>query len=435
MSFSIHAWAASDIGRKRRENEDGFLADTQSRIFIVCDGMGGHAAGETASAEALKSAHQFLMKHRAQLERYAKVQEEGGKAQKARQETLELIEQSVQAACSQIYSMALADARLRGMGTTLSLLLLRGDRAFIGHVGDSRIYLLRGGQVHQLTEDHTVLAQLLRQNRLSPEMIKRLPYRHSLSRAVGPQSTVAVDTFELEVIPEDLFLLCSDGLYEYTEDPALLLRLATDGPPEDVPKRMVDHANAQGGRDNITAMLVQLGPRIDQDVAQDTEVEQHRFRMATLGSIRLMTHLSYKELILVFNISEPRHYPAGATIIKEGEHGDALYILMNGQAQVSKGRGPVATLGKGDHFGEMALVDRVPRSATVTAITRVSARIIKRAPFYELLRSAPLLSNKILWNFVQVLSARLRETSVNLEYLQQELTRTATPFMDDPRRR
>jgi len=415
------AWAASDPGRVRQNNEDGFLADVGLGLFIVGDGMGGHAAGETASSEALKEIHRYLVEHRLELEELDLAGREPPSA--LRQRTLHQLELAVQSACSLVFGLASANPKLRGMGTTSSLILVRGQRAYLAHVGDSRIYLQRGTQLHLLTEAHTVLAELLRRNRLDPEAVKKMPYKHSLSRAVGTQSTVEVDTVDLEVVPGDQFVLCTDGLSEYLEDPGVLSRLLSQGPLAGAPARLVHHANEQGGKDNVTALVVEIqAPTADRDTG--TEAHQHQLRMDTLGSISLLKHLTYKELIQIFNITEPRTYPPGATILQEGEPGDALYILMKGQARVRKGREQVAMLGRGDHFGEMALVDQSPRSASVEATTPVQARVIRRDPFYELLRSDPLLSSKILWNFLQVLSSRLRDSSAVVEQLRQQLAQT-----------
>ncbi|MBM4319035.1 MAG: cyclic nucleotide-binding domain-containing protein [Deltaproteobacteria bacterium] len=429
MTLQVHAWAGSDPGQKRSSNEDGFLADTALGLFMVCDGMGGHAAGETASSEALKEIHRFLEQHLPELQQL----EQSGK--EARPKVLRLLEQAVLSACHHLYALAVANPRLRGMGTTVSLLLCRDRWAYLAHVGDSRIYLVRGEQMHQLTEDHTVLAELMRRSRTEAESIKELPYRHSLSRAVGTQSTVEVDAVELELFSGDRFLLCTDGLTEYVEEPVQLQAILTEGPLEGAPRRLIAHANARGGRDNVTAMVLEVAELELKDDGLATEVMQHKFRMDTLGAIWLLKHLSYKELIRVLNITESRQYPPGATIISEGEQGDSLFVMMRGQARVLKGREQVALLNKGDHFGEMALVDSFPRSATVEAVTQVQTRTISREPFYELLRSDPLLSNKILWNFVQILSCRLRDTSMRMEWMRSQVQqqRSGTPEGEEAR--
>lgn len=420
MTLKIQAWAESHPGQQRRDNEDGYLADIGLGLFAVCDGMGGHAAGEKASAEALKEIHRFL-KHHAASPDGALERSSARPSPEERRKVLALLEQAVQSASSRLYSLAMADPRLRGMGTTATLLLHRQGWAYMAHVGDSRIYLLRGDQTVQLTEDHTVLAQLLRHSKMTPEAIHQMPYKHSLSRAVGTQTTVEVDLIELELCAGDRFVLCTDGLSEYLEGVDELAAIV-QGPPAEAPQRLVAFANGKGGRDDITAMLLQVvEPEEARDGTQASQVEQHKLRMDTLGAIWLLKHLSYKELIQVLNITETRRYPPGARIVQEGDAGDCLFIVMRGQARVLKGKEQVALLGKGDHFGEMALVDQFPRSATVEAVTPVQVRTISREPFYELLRSNPLLSNKILWNFVQILSCRLRDTSQHMEALRRQL--------------
>lgn len=415
MDYSnLPAWGLSDTGRKRSNNEDAFLLDAPRGVFVVCDGMGGHAAGERASAEAVRAIHRHLVSRADTLD--------GASAGSgARCPMRVALQQAVEVASAQVFDLGRQDLRLRGMGTTASALVIRGERAYIGHVGDSRIYLLRGGQIHQLTDDHTVLAELLRNNEsIDAETLERFPYRHSLSRAVGNQSTVQVDTMDMEVLPGDHFLLCSDGLHGYVGDGAVLADLITGGPMAEAPSRLVAFANEQGGKDNITALLVRVPDAVQPEV-QDTLVEQHRFSVATLRAIRLFQHLDFKELLGVLNLAETRSYSRGQRVIAEGEAGSAFYIITSGQAVVAKGSVEVARLKAGDHFGEMALVDRVPRSATVTALGPLQCQVIDRAPLYGVLRSSPQLANKILWNFVQVLSARLRGTSAELEQLRAVL--------------
>src|ERR1700691_5022432 len=159
LSDSLRFYAATDVGRVRDHNEDNFLVDKKLALFIVADGMGGHAAGEIASAIAVRVMHEEVRRERELLDAYAR--REPGDDKVTRRDIVALLEQAVQRASSKVHEEAATDPNKRGMGTTLSALLIVGDQGFIAHVGDSRIYLIRGERVEQLTEDHTVVNELI----------------------------------------------------------------------------------------------------------------------------------------------------------------------------------------------------------------------------------------------------------------------------------
>src|SRR5262245_29395026 len=237
--------AATDVGRQRNHNEDNFLVDKKLQLFVVADGMGGHAAGEVASSIAVHQLRDAVHANRDVLERFS-----SGDPDVTPVEILQILEHAVQSACTAINNRAEAEADKRGMGTTTSALLIAGNpahpRGFIAHVGDSRIYLLRQKQTHQLTEDHSLMNELVKRGKLKREEIDNSPYKqfkNAVTRAVGVYASVEVDTFDFDILPGDRFLLCSDGLYTYLDDdklPALL----TDGEIKDVPKQLIEIANS-----------------------------------------------------------------------------------------------------------------------------------------------------------------------------------------------
>src|SRR5258708_337431 len=215
LSDAIRFYAATDVGKVRNHNEDNFLVDKKLSLFIVADGMGGHAAGEVASAIAVRTVHEEVRREKELLDDYASGATGANKV--TRKDIVALIEHAVQRACSKIHADALADPNKRGMGTTLSALLAVGDQGFIAHVGDSRIYLLRGGQVQQVTEDHTVLNELIKRGKLTREQIDKVQQKNAITRAVGVYERVEVDTLVLDFIPGDILVLASDGLHGYLE--------------------------------------------------------------------------------------------------------------------------------------------------------------------------------------------------------------------------
>jgi serine/threonine protein phosphatase PrpC len=408
--MELSFWAATDVGRKRELNEDNFLVDKKLSLFVVADGMGGHASGEVASHLAVHEFRNAVDAGREIVERYAK-----GDGSVRPQEVLTLLESAIQAAGHAIYQKGQAEPEKRGMGTTTSALLIAGDRGFIAHVGDSRIYMLRAGQVVQLTEDHSLVNELIRRGRITREGLEGSPYKaykNAVTRAVGVYETVQGDTIDFELLPGDQFLLCSDGLHAYLDEKKIIDLLKGED-VTDIPKKLIDLANTGGGHDNITAVVV----RIERQAATATEdrAEELARKVDVLRQMPLFKHLIYKEILRVLNVTTVREYGPGEEIIKEGTAGDEMFILMRGKIRLHKNEAFITHLAPGAHIGEMALIDRrQPRSATATAEERSRVLILKRRDFYEIIRKEPQLSVKLLWAFTQVLAERLRKTTAEL---------------------
>jgi len=406
--------AATDVGRQRTHNEDNFLIDKKLRLFLVADGMGGHAAGEVASSIAVHEIRDAVFANRDLLERY-RADDAGGGAL----EILQMLEHAVQAACGAVHGRAQAEADKRGMGTTASVLLIAGApdhlRGFIAHVGDSRIYLARQGQSHQLTEDHSLMNELVRRGKLKRDQVESSPYKqfkNAVTRAIGVYASVEVDTFDFDILPGDSLLLCSDGLYAYLEDEALPGLLAA-GDVKDVPRRLIEVANDGGGHDNITGVVIRVG-EVSKEAEPQAKVGDASLKLDALKAMQMFRYLSYRELVRVANVTSVVDAAAAERIFAEGDAGDSMYVVLSGSVRLTKGELAVAELGKGHHFGEMALVDRSVRSLSAVATEASRLVVLKRKDFYEIIKKEPELATKLLWSFVQVLGARLRKTTSDL---------------------
>ncbi|MCA9552386.1 MAG: cyclic nucleotide-binding domain-containing protein [Myxococcales bacterium] len=415
----VDSWALTDVGRARKHNEDGWLIDDQLGLYAVADGMGGHAAGEVASAYGLRCVQEQLVKKKPLLDDFAKNPTPEKRAQVSRE-----LELAVNVASSDIYHMAQRDKKRHGMGTTLSTLLLVGNKAFMAHVGDSRIYLARAGQIHQLSEDHSYLWEQIKKGAITVEEAKRSPFSNVITRAVGITETVQVDTLVFDILPGDTYLACSDGMHGYIESEAELAQILSSEDGEKIPKRLVGLANARGGKDNITCVVL----RVPGDAGDPSAVDVIE-KLDTLRRIPLFRHLNYKELVKVLNQTQQRTFEDGEVVIEEQSDGDEFYIILSGEVEVSKGGRPLTVLGPSVHFGEMALVDRSPRSATVRARNKTRLMSLSRKAFYHLVRTEPVLSSKLLWSFVQVLSHRLRATNEALKDARSEAS-ALPPFAE-----
>ena len=228
--------ALTDAGRKRRRNEDSFVAEPP--LFAVADGMGGAQAGEVASRLAAAPFREF---HEAD--------------ELDPEQRLEAI---IQEANRRIFERAQTDTQASGMGTTVTASLVGENQLSIGHVGDSRAYRIRGGALEQLTEDHSLVADLVRSGRLSPEEADIHPQRSVITRALGTDPEVDVDTFTVDVETDDVFLLCSDGLTTMVEDDRILAVVRDAKSLEHAARSLVKEANRRGGEDNVTVVLFRL---------------------------------------------------------------------------------------------------------------------------------------------------------------------------------
>jgi serine/threonine protein phosphatase PrpC len=406
----LRAYGKTDVGKRRSHNEDSILMDDDLRLYVVADGMGGHAAGEVASSKAVAVIRDRLRAQTEIIQAY-----ETDSSFEVRERILKAAESAIQLACNEVFQQGQDDKRRRGMGTTLSLMLITGTGGFIAHVGDSRIYLLREGQIHQLTVDHTLVNEQLKRGVISKDEARKANYKNVITRALGIQESVRVDTLHLDILPSDRFVICSDGLHGYLRpgDVDKLLKIAT---PEEVPQKFIDLANERGGKDNISLIYIDVAPD-----EQNAALEQ-RQRLETMRKAPLFRFLQLRELAILMNLTYIRTVRDQETIIEEGVTGDELFLLVQGEARVLKGSQEIARLPQGSHFGEMALIDNAPRSASITAIGPARLLVISRKHFYDYIRRDPSAGVKLLWSFLQILTTRLRSTDERLREAQEELS-------------
>lgn len=244
----------TDVGRARQTNEDAYLRDDELGLYVVADGMGKDSAGAVASIEAIEQVHGMVKRGMEHIEALRKSSTVSTRAHVRR-----LLESAVQAATYMIFGMAELEPDNKGMGTTISSLLVVNNTAFIAQVGDSRVYVVRNHVAIQITEDHTLVSMQLRAGTITKEQAQKSPYSHLVTRAVGLKDYVEVDTFEVECRRGDRFVLCSDGLHGYLDDEATdLSEMPAELPLESAAQHLVSLANARGGKDNITVLLVEM---------------------------------------------------------------------------------------------------------------------------------------------------------------------------------
>ena len=393
--------ALTDVGKKRKHNEDNFLENSSLQLYAVADGMGGHQAGEVASRMALDIVSGIIRQKMSGLKRY-----ELSPSSKTKQRVFEVLDEAVNEASRKIYSIGEEQSAHRGMGTTLTAVLMLGNGAFIAHVGDSRAYLRRNGNVYLLSEDHTLLNEQLKRGLLSPEEAKNFPHKNVITRAVGVMANVPVDTFFIEVAANDRIMICSDGMHGYIDEHSELKPFLNQDSIDGIPQDLIDYANSMGGKDNITAVVVEV-------LSIDTPVSSVNVstRIDVLQQVPLFEFLEYQDLMRFVDAGETVTVQPGSVLVREGEPGDRFFVILNGEVEITSKDIYITALGRGGHFGEMALIDDHPRSATVTVVKPTDLLAVRRSDFLSLLNTEPKIASKVLLNISRTLSSRLRETT------------------------
>ena len=232
----MKVYAITDIGRMRPINEDSYYAPREGERFCaVADGMGGHNAGEVASDMAVK----VFSQHMREVESIS----------------AEALHAAVERANDAVYHAALENEGMSGMGTTFSALAEQGDTAYLAHVGDSRIYLVRNGAILQVTTDHTLVEEMVQKGMITPREARVHPRRNIITRALGTEPWVEIDIVQMGVRPGDAFFLCSDGMTNYVEEREILQAAMSEGDWQDKLRHLVTIALENGGADNITALF------------------------------------------------------------------------------------------------------------------------------------------------------------------------------------
>ncbi len=250
--MELQSFGFSDAGKRRDHNEDSYLCNDAERLYLVADGMGGHASGETASRMAVDCIEEFIGQSRMGPVSWPV------KARKGLTPEQNRLYAGTFLANLRILQATKDRPELDGMGTTLTGLLVEEEHLAVTNVGDSRLYKIRDGELDQLTVDHTYVGEMVRKGRLTPEEARKHPQRHILTNALGIQGDIRIDVSRSDIMGDDLFLICSDGLYDMLEDKQIegILRTHRENSLFKIGLSLVLEANLAGGLDNITVVLL-----------------------------------------------------------------------------------------------------------------------------------------------------------------------------------
>jgi serine/threonine protein phosphatase PrpC len=360
-------------GQVRDANEDTIRLDPGRGFAMVADGVGGALGGATASNMAAEIVARQLAEEHDRVVADPRIDLVRGR---------ELLSARLRSALGDaslaIHTRGQTERGLRGMASTSVVVQILGSWALVGHVGDSRVYLVRGGTAYQLTEDHSLARDLVARGMITAAEAEH--YVHNvILRAVGLRPTVEVDVVAFELAPDDVLVLCSDGLSDVVSADEVR-QLALSGAPDAVAAALVDRANAAGGPDNISVALV----RVSSTAPPVRASVEHQIGL--LRHVALFRELTFQEAARVLACAHERRVAADEIVFREGDPGDRFYLVTDGAVVVSQRQTGLTTIERGGHFGELALITDAVRSATVRATRPTTLLAIERDAFVHLVR-------------------------------------------------
>lgn len=388
--------------------EDYCLASQVDGFYLLADGLGVKGGGALAASLA----GDYLLawcREKKSLWDAARANPQKENIQIAKDALLE----GFQKASAGIFQAAQKDGSLHGMCSGVDLLLPLGNFILLAHVGAGRVYLVRNQEAHLLTEDHTQLAYLRRLGKLQNLSSQELASNSKrLTRAVGHQETVKVDILPVEVQEKDRLVIMTDGVWQTLGEATTLSMLTSVLSAEELLKKIHSQVEDTGSKDNYSTLIFEPSNPSVGALADDSNGAEQKIKM--LGKVPAFEYLTYQELIQLVGQGELFKVKAGDVICKEGDPGDEMMLILQGDLVVSKGGKTIRRLGKGDVFGEMGMIDQAPRSATITTATAASLLAFSRDTIFRLIREDSRLGVKLLWGISLELNKRLRTVSNKL---------------------
>jgi serine/threonine protein phosphatase PrpC len=384
----------TDKGRGRADNQDSFVIERELGLAVVCDGMGGHLAGDRASKLAARVFRQAIIAGKSLTRGYL---DQASPARVTQRDIRSLLREAADAASRAVFETGKQRAHCAGMGTTLVAMLVLANHAFIVHVGDSRAYLLRGGALEQLTRDHSVYDELLRSGQLPAGALPRSGFRQILTRAVGTRVSCEADTSVIDVGRGDRILLCSDGVHQYFDapegSPDDLQHALLEPDGESVADALIEIANARGGCDDMTAIVSTFGKVGDHDV---DELEALTARHDALSRSPLFTVLDERDRSSILALADVQCFQPGETIIGREAPGGDFYVLLRGAVTVDGPTTRPFILHHGQHMTGMPWLNAERRCTRAVATEPSELLVLPRQGLLALLRSDPTLAETAL---------------------------------------
>lgn len=400
--MKANAWSRTDLGNVRENNEDSHLVSIEHGVFVVADGVGGSTGGEIASGR--------LVEHIAEVAaELAAVAASGNPMydRDHRERVFQKLLEQVQEANKLIYEVGKEVDPMRPPATTCDVVLLSEQAAFIAHVGDSRVYLLRGSEIFRITEDHTFAEQLRQESIGDADVLDR--YRNVLTRSVGGRPQVDVDALFIDLQAGDHLLMCSDGVTDYLSGAELLDYASKELGPE-LLDTLVSVAKEKGGKDNITALLVQIESVADATI-RDTASFDTLKQVDILGNIALFKGLGVRDLLKIMRVVYEVSLTDGEVLEQPQGDGRCMYIVAEGAVELLQDDTRVSEFVKGQHFGEYALVTDEPRRTTARCKGETLLLAVPAKRFRSIATEDAAVGNTLLWNLLESATRQIRDLS------------------------
>jgi protein phosphatase len=388
----------SEVGKVRENNEDRFYCDLERGIFVVADGVGGKAGGEIASGTVVEQV-------RARADDFRRLMESDASVETEREKIFEQLLQSMQNINAEVVRTGRDPRYPGGIATTTDLMVLGGSSAFILHVGDSRIYLIREDEIFRITRDHTFSEHLRDHPELRDRFGSPQNYSNVLTRTIGGSLHVEIDTIFVDLLLGDRLLLCTDGVTDYLTG-SQILEFARGSSDQEFLDALSKAANDCGGKDNITALPVRIGR--DREFSRDATRYDTFHRVRCLQSLELFSNLELQEIMKVLRFVHTVQGIAGEEIVSRGDGVDGLYVVMEGSLSVLLEGRELDRVGVGEHFGEFALFGDPVRSADVQCLESCQLLYISGKSLRQLVRQDAVLGNKLLISLLSRTSRRIQ---------------------------
>jgi len=400
LSFSI-----SDTGKKRKNNEDAFIERPDIGLFVVADGMGGERFGEVASALSVECIEKYVRENSTVINAFKYNQ-----SKENRHQVLNMLADALRNSNTKVYREA-EDRNVDGkMGTTLTALLTVGSTGFMVHVGDSRLYMIRGEEITQLSTDHTVANEYRMKYGESSEGFDP-GFSSMLTRAIGIKKYVEPEKLTFTIVPDDRYLLCSDGLHNYFEkNQKEVDELLTDRThkPEKEDKYISGSVNSfleiaykGGADDNVTVIMLSAFGVTDEEV---TGTRTLLDEFAALRDIELFKNLDYKELLTVMENAEIRTYNRFDVVSRTNSSSKELFVIVEGKVSALKGSKHIKTFVAGNHIGEVAFLTGEQPAFNLFVDKTSTFLVLKREVFDKIVSDNPALGIKLLWQLATALA-------------------------------